>query len=93
MITMSAGQIFVWIIIGGLAGAVAGMIVKRSKRGFGVITNILIGLVGAFIGGILFELLNITIAGDIAFSANDLIAAIVGSLILLAVLALVRVRR
>ncbi len=90
MITMSAGQIFVWIIIGGLAGAIAGMIVKRSKRGFGVVTNILIGLVGAFIGGILFDLLDINIAGDIAFTANDLISAIVGSLILLGILYFVR---
>ncbi len=90
MITMSAGQIFVWIIIGGLAGAIAGMIVKCRKRGFGIITNILIGLVGAFIGGILFDLLDINIAGDIAFTANDLISAIIGSLILLGILALTR---
>lgn len=90
MITMSAGQIFVWIIIGGLAGAIAGMIVKRRKRGFGIITNILIGLFGAFIGGILFDLLDINIAGDIVFTANDLISAIVGSLILLGILALTR---
>ena len=87
---MSAGQVVVWIIIGGLAGAIAGMIVKRRKSGFGVISNILIGLVGAFIGGILFDLLDINIAGDIAFTANDLISAIVGSMILLAVLYLIR---
>ncbi len=90
MITLSAGQLLVWIIIGGLAGAVAGMIVKGRKRGFGLIGNIVIGLIGAFIGGILFDFFNINIAGDIAFSANDLIAAIVGSLILLAILVVVR---
>ncbi|MGB7341682.1 MAG: GlsB/YeaQ/YmgE family stress response membrane protein, partial [Phototrophicaceae bacterium] len=70
--------------------AVAGMIVKGRKRGFGLIGNIVIGLIGAFIGGILFDFFNINIAGDIAFSANDLIAAIVGSLILLAILVVVR---
>lgn len=90
MITLSAGQLFVWIIIGGLAGAVAGMIVKGRKRGFGLIGNIIIGLIGAFIGGILFDFFNINIAGDIIFSANDLISAIVGSLILLALLVVVR---
>lgn len=90
MITMSAGQIIVWVIIGGLAGAIAGMIVKGRKRGFGVLTNILIGLVGAFIGGILFDFLDINIAGDIAFTANDLVAAVVGSLIFLATLTLLR---
>lgn len=90
MITMSAGQVIVWIIIGGLAGAIAGMIVKGRRRGFGLLTNIMIGLIGAFIGGILFDALNINVAGDIVFSANDLVAAIVGSLILLALLVVVR---
>lgn len=90
MDSLSAGQIIVWIVIGGLAGAVAGMIVKGRKRGFGVIGNIVIGLIGAFIGGIIFEFFNISIAGDIVFTANDLIAAIAGSLLLLVVLALVR---
>jgi uncharacterized membrane protein YeaQ/YmgE (transglycosylase-associated protein family) len=88
--TLTAGQIIVWIIIGGLAGAVAGMIVRGRKRGFGLIGNIVIGLIGAFIGGIIFDSFNINIAGDIAFSADDLISAIVGSLILLFVLFLVR---
>lgn len=90
MITMSAGQVIVWIIIGGLAGAIAGMIVKGRRRGFGLLTNIMIGLIGAFIGGILFDALNINVASDIVFSANDLVAAIVGSLILLALLVVVR---
>ena len=90
MVTLSAGQLIVWVIIGGLAGAVAGMIVKGRKRGFGVIGNVVIGLIGALIGGIIFDYFNVNIAGDIVFSANDLIAAIVGSLILLVVLALFR---
>ncbi len=90
MVALSTGQIIVWIIIGGLAGAVAGMIVRGRKRGFGVIGNIIIGLIGALIGGIIFDYFNVSIAGDIVFSANDLIAAIVGSLILLFVLALAR---
>jgi len=87
---LSTGQIIVWVIIGGLAGAVAGMIVRGRKRGFGVIGNIVIGLIGALIGGIIFDYFNVNLAGDIVFSANDLIAAIVGSLILLFVLFLVR---
>ena len=90
MITMSAGQIIVWLIIGGLAGAIAGMIFRGRRRGFGLISNIVIGLIGAVIGGVLFDVLNINIAGDINFSANDLIAAIVGSLILLVILWIVR---
>jgi len=84
------GQIIVWLIIGGLAGAVAGFIVKGRKRGFGLIGNIIIGLIGALIGGVIFDFFSINIAGNIAFTANDLIAAIVGSLILLVLLWLVR---
>lgn len=87
-----AGQIIVWIIIGGFAGSVASMIVRGRRRGFGVLSNIVIGLIGAFIGGIVFQFFNITIPGAdaIVFSANDLIAAIAGSLILLFVLFVIR---
>jgi len=87
---LSAGQMIAWIIIGGLGGAVAGMIVKRSRRGFGLIGNIIIGLVGALLGGFLFNLFGIDIAGDLQITANDLIAAIVGSLILVGILTFVR---
>lgn len=84
------GQLIVWLIIGGLAGAVAGFIVKGRKRGFGLIGNIIIGLIGALIGGVVFDFFSINVAGNIQFTANDLIAAIVGSLILLFALFLVR---
>ncbi len=41
--------IVVWLIVGALAGYLARMVVKRSKEGFGRVTNIGIGLVGALL--------------------------------------------
>lgn len=90
---ISAGQLVVWLLVGGVAGTLVGMLVRRRKRGYGLAQNLLIGLAGALIGGFLFNLLNIRIGEDIQFSLNDLIAAIAGSLILLAGLALVAGRR
>lgn len=88
--SITFGQLVVWLIIGGLAGALAGMVVRGNKRGFGLISNIILGLLGALVGGFVFSAFNINIAGDVQFSANDLISAFVGSLILLALLWVVR---
>jgi len=87
---VDVATIIVWLIVGALGGYIAGMIVRMRSRGFGVIGNIAIGLIGALIGGLLFEALHINIAGNVMISANDVIAAVVGSLILLLVLAFVR---
>jgi uncharacterized membrane protein YeaQ/YmgE (transglycosylase-associated protein family) len=87
---VDVATIIVWLIVGALGGYIAGMIVKMRSRGFGVLGNIVIGLIGALIGGLLFEVLNINVAGNMAISANDVIAAVVGSLILLVLLAFIR---
>lgn len=81
--------IIVWLIVGALGGYIAGMIVKMRSRGFGVVGNIVIGLIGALIGGFLFDFFKISVAGDVVIEANDVIAAIVGSIILLVVLTLI----
>lgn len=46
-----------WLIIGGVAGWLAGLIMKGS--GFGVLGNIVVGIVGGIIGGFLFGLLGL----------------------------------
>ena len=81
-----------WIVIGLVAGTLAGLVVRRSRKGFGRWQNLLIGLVGAVLGGFLFDLLGITIGAEIQFSLNDLIAGFVGSLIFLAGMVLIRRR-
>ena len=80
-------QLIVWIIIGLLGGSLTGLLVKRERRGFGIARNLGIGLIGAIIGGFLFRLLGPLPSLDkIAISLRDVIAAVVGSLLVLAAL-------
>ena len=79
-----------WVIFGALAGWVASMI-AGTNREQGWLANILVGIVGAFIGGILWGLLF----GDrVSFdwSIGSFIVAVVGALVLLFLMGLVRRR-
>ena len=81
---MSIGQVIVWIIVGGFAGTLAGRIVTFKKAGLGRWTNLLVGIVGALLGGELFKLLGIDFGlGDLKVTFEDLIAAFVGSLLVI----------
>ena len=65
--------IVVWLIVGALAGSLAGMAVKRSKEGFGRVANIGIGLVGALVGQFFFKIFNINLGlRNIVVSFEDL---------------------
>lgn len=76
------GQIIVWLIVGGLAGTLAGRLVTMKKEGLGRWTNLAIGLIGALIGGGFFKLFHIDLGlGEIKVSFEDLIAAFVGALL------------
>lgn len=84
-------ELVVWIIIGALAGSLVGLVVKRNKKGFGWLINVGIGMVGALIGGFLFDVLRIDFGlANITISLQDIVAAFVGSLIFLAILFFVR---
>jgi uncharacterized membrane protein YeaQ/YmgE (transglycosylase-associated protein family) len=77
-------QIIVWIIVGLLGGSLAGLLVKRERQGFGMMANLGLGLAGAFVGGLLFRGLGILPGLDkVAISLRDVIAAFVGSLLVL----------
>ena len=83
---MNVGQIIVWIIVGGFAGTVAGRLVTWRKEGLGRWTNFLVGIVGAFIGGEVFKLFRIDFGlGDLKVTFEDLIAAFLGSLVVIIV--------
>lgn len=81
---MNAMDLIGWLVIGLLAGWVASMIMGRG--GYGVVGDIVVGIVGAFIGGFVAQLLNLAgpAAGD-PFSWASLIFAIIGAIILIAV--------
>lgn len=87
------GQLIVWLITGALAGYLAGLLVRR--RGFGTVGNIVIGLLGALLGGLLFQLLNIRISNlpTFTFSLADLIVAFIGAVVLILVIGLVVQRK
>ena len=89
MVTIDLVSLLVWLVIGALGGYIAGIIIRDRRRGFGVIGNIIIGLIGALIGGFLFQALGISITSA-TIPIDAVIAAVVGSLILIFVLSLIR---
>ena len=81
---MNIGQIIVWIIVGGFAGTLAGRTVTLKRQGLGRWTNFLVGMAGAVIGGELFRLFRIDFGlGELKVSFEDLIAAFLGSLLVI----------
>jgi uncharacterized membrane protein YeaQ/YmgE (transglycosylase-associated protein family) len=77
-------SIIAWIIIGAIAGWLAGLLVKGY--GFGLIGNIIVGILGAGIAGILAPRLGLYTESF----AGNIIAALLGALILLFIVGLVR---
>lgn len=82
---MSAETLLIWLVIGALAGWLAGVVVRGG--GFGLVGNIVVGIIGAFIGGWLFGYFNISTGGGI-FGA--IIGATIGAVVLLFAIRLVR---
>ena len=79
---LTLAQLIVWLIVGGLAGNLAGRLVTFKKEGLGRWTNLGVGMVGALIGGFLFQLFHITLGwGDLKITFEDLVSAFVGSLL------------
>ncbi len=89
--SITLSQIVVWLIIGGLAGSLAGMVVTAKWGGLGRWTSLGVGLVGAIIGGAIFGVFNIAPGLEtVSVSLRDVLAAFVGSLIFLAILWAIR---
>lgn len=83
----SLDQVIVWVIVGLLGGSLAGLVITRERKGFGVLRNVGVGLVGALVGGLLFRVLGIFPELDrVAVSLRDVVAALIGSLLVLAVI-------
>jgi uncharacterized membrane protein YeaQ/YmgE (transglycosylase-associated protein family) len=84
---MEPQGIVIWLLIGAVAGFLAGLVMEGG--GFGLIGNIIIGILGAIVAGYLFPRLGVSIP-----IADPLIRSIVvstiGAIILLFILGLVR---
>lgn len=82
---MDLGQMgwLAWIIIGALAGWLASIAMKTNRQQ-GLLLDIVVGIVGALIGGFVFNALGI--GGVTGFNLWSLFVAFIGAVILLAVL-------
>ena len=90
----SIGEIVVWLVVGALTGPVVGLVVKRNRDGFGRWRNLGIGLAGALIGGFLFKLFHIDLGLDsFTIRLQDLIAAFVGAVLFLLIIAFLQKKR
>lgn len=82
---MDLHGIIVWLIIGAIAGWLAGTLMKGG--GFGLIGDIVVGIVGAFIGGWLASLLGIGVGGGIIAS---IVTATIGAIVLLLIVRMIK---
>ncbi len=80
----------IWLVVGGLIGWVASMIMKTDAQQ-GVILNVVVGIVGAFLGGWLISpLIGVPTINQDAFSIGALLVSLVGAVILLAIVNMFR---
>lgn len=82
---MGAESIIVWLIVGAVAGWLAGILV--SGGGFGLIGDIIVGIVGAVIAGYLLPAVGVSLGTGIVAAIID---ALIGAVILLLIIKLVR---
>ena len=78
-------SILAWIVIGAIAGWLAGLIVKGG--GFGLLGNIVVGIVGAVVAGWLLPYLGITLGGGIIAA---IIHSAIGAVIVLVIISMVK---
>jgi uncharacterized membrane protein YeaQ/YmgE (transglycosylase-associated protein family) len=82
---MDVQSLIIWLIVGAVAGWLAGMVVKGG--GFGLIGDIIVGILGGLIAGWLLPQIGIVIGGGIVGSIID---AFIGAVILLIILRLIK---
>lgn len=78
-------SVVAWLVVGAIAGWIAGMVVKGG--GFGLLGNIVIGIIGAVVAGWLLPQLGIAIGSGIV---RAIINAAIGGIIVLVIIALIR---
>lgn len=78
--------IILWLVVGGVIGWIASMIMRTDGQQ-GIFLNIIVGIVGAFIGGLIFSGGSINNAG---LSLYSFLVSLLGAVILLGIVNLVR---
>ena len=83
-------NLIVWLVVGGLLGWVASMIMRTDAQQ-GILLNVIVGIIGALLGGwFISPLVGVPTINQGAFSAGALLVSLVGAIILLAIVNLVR---
>ena len=78
---LEPGGIIAWLLVGLIAGALAGTVMRGG--GYGIIGDILVGIVGAFVGGLLFGIL---MPGSAVGFLGSIVVAFIGAVALIALL-------
>ena len=81
-----------WIVLGAIAGYLAGFLVKGDE-GLGVIGHIVLGIVGAVVGGFLARILTGVDPIDGALDISSIVAAVIGAVIVVWVVGMFTSRR
>jgi len=82
---MDPVSILIWLALGAIAGFIAGQLMKG--RGFGVVGNIIVGILGSFLGGFIFSQLGVS-TGD--GMLGSIFTAVIGAVVLLFIVGLVK---
>lgn len=82
---MSVTALLIWILVGAIAGWLAGLVVRGF--GFGLLGNIIIGILGAILGGWLLGMAGLSFGAGIL---GSIITAFIGAVVLLLIVRLVK---
>lgn len=84
---MDVMSLVIWLVLGAVAGWLAGMIMKTGSGS--IVTNIIVGIVGAFLGGWIASKVGVASATG-GLSIMSIITAVVGACVLLFILGLIQ---
>lgn len=82
---MTLESLLIFLLIGAVAGWLAGVLVKGY--GFGIVGNIIVGIIGAFVAGLIFPSLGFSLGGGIL---GAIVHATLGAVLLLLVLRVIK---
>ena len=82
-------NIIIWLVVGGILGWLASLVMKTDGQQ-GILLNVIVGIVGAFIGGWLISPMVGTGTINDGFSIGSVVVSLIGAIILLAIVNLFR---